>query len=74
MAREGAGSYLSRVVRGGPIGRTAMWKRGVKAQQLALEGQKSYRITDMWERQKDLGISLKKRRDEEEKLPASAKI
>ncbi|RPA91361.1 hypothetical protein L873DRAFT_1794886 [Choiromyces venosus 120613-1] len=58
--QEGAGSSLPQVVRGGPVGRTALWKRRGKAKQLALEGQKSYRITDMWERQKELGISLKK--------------
>jgi len=66
--QEGAGSSLPQVVRGDRVGWTALWKRGVKAQQLALEGQKSYRITDLWERQKDLGISFKKKADKDERL------
>ncbi|KAG0138401.1 hypothetical protein HOY82DRAFT_534821 [Tuber indicum] len=72
--QEGAGSSLPKVVRGGPVGRTAMSKRGVKAKQLALEGQKSYRITDMWERQKELGISLKKEAEKGKKVLAEENL
>ena len=43
-------------------------EEGVKAQQLALEGQTSYSITDMWERQKELEISLKKEADKGKSL------
>jgi len=62
---EGAGASLPAGVHGGPVGRTAQWKREKKRQQLAVEGEKSYRITDMWKRQKELGISIRDTRDSE---------
>jgi len=62
---EGAGASLHAGVHRGPVGRTAQWKREKKRQQLAVEGEKSYRITDMWKSQKELGISIRNTRDSE---------